>query len=90
MKVSKARIEQQTGESVTGTHEPLSPNTDQQAFKNEAQKIRDSGGVNDPGSLNKINSPGGKGSPTAAATKTTLHDRYQLSVSCCNEYYGTP
>jgi RHS repeat-associated protein len=63
MQVSKARVEKQTGEEATAEHAASSPNTDQQAFRDEAQKIRDSGGIKDPNSLNKINSPGEKDLP---------------------------
>jgi hypothetical protein len=38
--------------------EPSNPNTDVQAFKDEAQKIRDAGGIPNDTLYNKINSPG--------------------------------
>jgi hypothetical protein len=58
---SVRNVERETGENVAKTeHKPSNPNTSEQAFKDEAQLIRNSGGIKDPNSLNKINSPGEK------------------------------
>jgi RHS repeat-associated protein len=48
---------------VKSQFEPSDPNTDEQAFKDEAQKIKDSGGVPNKTLYNKINSPGKKDLP---------------------------
>jgi uncharacterized protein RhaS with RHS repeats len=71
MQRSVQRIEK-AGEQVTSSkHNPSNPNTDRQAFKDEAQAIRDAGGIKDPNSLNKYNSPGEKMLPPPPSPKST-------------------
>jgi len=45
---------------IDSTFDPSIPNTDEQAFIDEAQKIRNSGGLNNPDTYNQKNSPGEK------------------------------
>jgi RHS repeat-associated protein len=59
--VSGKQIENKTGDKLIKTEfEPSKPNTDVQAFKDEAQKIRNTGGIPNDNLYNKINSPGEK------------------------------
>jgi RHS repeat-associated protein len=59
--VSGKQVADKTGDKLVKTKfEPSKPNTDAQAFKDEAQKIRDAGGIPNDNLYNKINSPGEK------------------------------
>ena len=61
MATSGKALETANGDVLKGSKfTPSNPNTDAQAFKDEAQKIRDLGGVPNKNLYNKINSPGEK------------------------------
>jgi RHS repeat-associated protein len=68
MQRSVQRIENSGEKATSSKHNPSNPNTDEQAFKDEAQAIRDAGGIKDPNSLNEINSPGEKMLPPPKST----------------------
>jgi hypothetical protein len=64
---------------------------DKQAFKDEAQAIRDAGGIKDPNSLNKIYSPGEKmlppppRAPKTTTPATTTTPPSQAKQEACNK-----
>lgn len=59
MNQSAKQIEKQYGDTPVKMDYSLAPNQ-QQAFKDEANRIRNDGGVKNPNNYNKINSPGEK------------------------------
>ena len=60
-KVSGKEVASKNSDKLTSTKfTPSNPNTDAQAFKDEAQKIREAGGLPNKNLYNKINSPGEK------------------------------
>jgi hypothetical protein len=69
MGVSGKELEAANKDKLVGSKfQPSNPNTDAQAFKDEAQKIRAAGGVPNQNLYNKINSPGEKMLPPPTAT----------------------
>jgi len=61
MRTSGAEVSSANKDKLVGSKfEASTPNTDKQAFIDEAEKIRDAGGVPNPNLYNKINSPGEK------------------------------
>ena len=66
MEISGKEVAGKTGDKLkTSKFDPSTPNSDAQAFKDEAKKIRDAGGVPNDSLYNKINSPGEKLLPPA-------------------------
>ena len=60
-KVSGKEVAEKNSDKLVSTKfTPSNPNTDVQAFKDEAQKIREAGGLPNKNLYNKINSPGEK------------------------------
>jgi hypothetical protein len=64
MKQSAKQVAEANNDKVVKSQfSPSTPNTHKQAFKDEAQKIQDAGGVPNKNLYNKINSPGKKDLP---------------------------